>query len=103
MAGVSFVHQTLAGNWNINPPFILLSRLKLNVNVNVHSLRNVEFLNLSTCRTDYGKYEPINRMISDVNEFPGFDVLVSFFACTLNLSLCFHFDDLYFHSSCGLI
>ena len=72
VARISFVHQTLAGN--INSPFIL-SRLKLNVNA--RSLRNVELLHLSTCRTDYSKYEPINRMIRDVNEFPGFDSSLS--------------------------
>ena len=87
VAGVSFVHQTLAGN--INSPFIL-SRLKLNVNA--RSLRNVDFLHLSTCRTDYGKYEPINRMIRDGNEFSGFDVALSKHALKSlmysSLSLC---------------
>ena len=72
VAGVSFIHQTLAGN--INSPFIL-SRLKLNVNH--HSLRNVGFFFLPTCRTDYSKYEPISRMIRDVNSFAGFDVSMS--------------------------
>ena len=72
VAGVSFIDQTPAGN--ISSRYIL-SRLKLNVNA--HSLRNVEFLHLSTCRTDYSKYEPINRMIRDVNEFSGFYVALS--------------------------
>ena len=70
VAGVSFVHQNLASN--INSSYIL-SRLKLNVNV--RSLRNEYFLHISTCRTDYGKYEPINKMIiRDDNEISGFDV-----------------------------
>ena len=81
--GGFLVQQTLAGNINSPLPFIL-SRLKLNISV--HSLRNVEFLHLSTCHTDYSKYEPINRMIrytmmiTDVNDFPGFAVSLSLHA-----------------------
>lgn len=46
----------------------LLQRINMNVNSYSAVLRNRKFLAVDYHRTNYGKFEPINRMLNEFNE-----------------------------------
>lgn len=63
IADIIFVHQVTTGI--IESPSILD---RMNLNINVRSLRSVELFKVQFHRTDYGKNEPITRMLRAVND-----------------------------------
>jgi hypothetical protein len=64
VADIIFIHQLLSGT--IDSPAILC---QINFNINSRHLRSVPIFSIATHRTDYGKNEPITRMLREVNKY----------------------------------
>lgn len=62
IADVTFLHQLL--NDKIDSVFL---RQKISFRENNFNIRQLPLLHINTCRTNFSKYEPINRMCLNVN------------------------------------
>lgn len=62
VADIIFVHQILTAA--IDSPYLLQH---MGLNINTLSLRSVNLFHISYHRTEYGRFEPISRMLRSVN------------------------------------